>query len=197
MSKRLILFDFDGTITTKDTLLEFTKFACGNSKFYRGMLLLSVPLVMNKIGLLSAQTTKELFLTHFFKGTAFAEFTRVCDAFTVKRLPALIRPLALQQIKDYQSAGDRMIVVSASPENWIRPWALNVGMEVISTRVQTVDGKLTGKLNGKNCNGEEKANRIREAIQLTDYSEIIAYGDTAGDRAMFALAGKTFYKPFR
>lgn len=33
MSKKVYLFDFDGTITSADTLLRFIRFACGTWRF--------------------------------------------------------------------------------------------------------------------------------------------------------------------
>ena len=63
----LVLLDFDGTITKKDTLFDFTRFSVGNIKFTLGIAVLFIPMVLNKIGLLSAQNTKEIFLTLFFK----------------------------------------------------------------------------------------------------------------------------------
>ena len=39
MNKGIAFFDFDGTITTKDTLLEFIKYSRGTMSFYWGFLL--------------------------------------------------------------------------------------------------------------------------------------------------------------
>lgn len=45
-NKRTVaVFDFDGTLTTKDTLLEFIKFSCGTGKFYF-VFLLYIPLLV-------------------------------------------------------------------------------------------------------------------------------------------------------
>jgi len=58
-------------------------------------------------------------------------------------------------------------------------------------------GVVTGKLLSKNCYGIEKANRIQEVYNLSDYKHIYAYGDSRGDRELLELADESFYKPFR
>jgi phosphatidylglycerophosphatase C len=194
---QLILFDFDGTITTKDTLLAFTKYAIGGVRFSLGLILLSPVLIIQKMGLVSAQKTKEIFLSYYFKGMPLVEFDQKCSGFVEQSLSSMIRPGALAAIKGYIKNGDRVIVVSASPQNWITPWADPLGAEVLSTQLEIKSGRLTGNILGKNCNGVEKVSRIKKHLSLESYSHIIAYGDTSGDKEMLALAGEKYYKPFR
>ena len=70
--------------------------------------------------------------------------------------------------------------------------------KAISARqLEVKDGLITGKIKGINCYGPEKESRIRAAYMLKDFDEILAYGDSEGDREMLALASKKFYRPFR
>jgi hypothetical protein len=62
----LLFFDFDGTITTKDTLLEFIKFSKGKLNFLSGFLIYSPFLVAYKLGIISNQSAKEKVLATFF-----------------------------------------------------------------------------------------------------------------------------------
>lgn len=87
--------------------------------------------------------------------------------------------------------------MSASPENWISPWAQKMQVELIATQLEVQNGSITGKIAGKNCHGQEKVSRIKSKYSLADYAEIAAYGDTKGDLAMLALAHRAVYKPFR
>jgi len=196
-SRRLALFDFDGTITTRDTLMEITKFYSGTGKFYRGLAYLSIPLALQRSGMISAQQAKERFLSYFFSGITLDDFNDVCSRFTSQALPGMIRPGARTAIEKHKAGNDRVIIVSASPHHWIAPWANSVGIEVIGTRLVVSNGCITGKIEGKNCNGEEKVVRVKQHLNLEDYKEIDAYGDTKGDRPMLALAGKPHWKPFR
>jgi phosphatidylglycerophosphatase C len=196
MKKRLVLFDFDGTITTKDTFIEFIKFYHGPIRFAMGFALLSPVLIAYKLKLLANWKAKEKVLTWFFKNESLDTFTSKCVEFTQSVLPKLIRPKALETIHEMEKDYD-IVVVSASAENWVSPWCRANNLHVIATTLEIIDGKLTGKIKGKNCFGIEKVNRIREKYDLVSYTEILAYGDSSGDKEMFELAHKHFYKPFR
>ncbi|MBX2971061.1 MAG: haloacid dehalogenase-like hydrolase [Cyclobacteriaceae bacterium] len=195
--RTLVLFDFDGTLTTKDTLFLFTRYAVGSFRFFWGLILLFIPMGLQKMGFLSAHFTKEVFLTQFFKGIDANEFVSKAEQFSLGVLPEYIRPAAMQAIKRYSAEQARMVIVSASPEWWIRPWAKQQGIEVIATRLVFSEGKVTGAIDGLNCNREEKVSRIRGYLKLEEYERIIAYGDTDGDKAMLSLASEIHFKPFR
>ena len=197
MPGRIAFFDFDGTITTKDTLLEFVRHHKGSLRLYLGFLLTSPWMVAYKLKIISNQKAKEKFLSFFFRNCPLAEFQELCVSFAKEAIPRLIRPKALQEITRLQESGAEVVIVSASPENWIRPWSEETGLQLLSTRLVVRDGKLTGRIMGRNCHGEEKVRRIREAYTLPDYDEIYAYGDTSGDLPMLRMANISFYKPFR
>ena len=197
VSQTIAFFDFDGTITTRDTLLEFIKFSKGRFRFYAGFLLNSPWLIALKLKLISNQAAKERILTWFFRGTRLPAFQETCNRFAAEIIPALVRPKALQEILTLRQKGAIVVIVSASPENWIRPWADSLSVDLIATRLQVADDTLTGRISERNCHGEEKVARITELYQLTDYGHISAYGDSSGDRPMLQLAQTAFYKPFR
>ena len=197
MSQRIAFFDFDGTITTKDTFLEFIKYYRGTWRFYLGFILYSPYLVAYRIGLLPNYTAKQKILAHFFKGEPLSHFQRQCDGFSDTILPSLIRPKALIEIERLKKADARIVVVSASAENWISKWAAGNQLELIGTRLESSDGIISGKIEGKNCYGDEKVCRIKEHLVLADYNDIYSYGDSSGDKEMLAIASHAFYKPFR
>lgn len=197
VKKGIAFFDFDGTITTKDTLLEFIKFSKGHLKFWLGFLLNSHYLLAYKTKIITNQAAKEKVLAFFFRGTSDASFRETCASFSKNILPGLIRPKALDEIRKLQREGKTIVVVSASPENWIREWTDNENVHLLASRLEIKEGKLTGRILGKNCHGDEKVKRITEAYQLSDYNEIFAYGDSKGDRPMLKLANNGFFRPFR
>lgn len=197
MKKKIAFFDFDGTITKKDTLLEFIKFSKGTLGFYLGFIINSPYFVAYKIKLISNQKAKEKILQFFFKGMPLERFRVLCDNFSQQVLPGLIRAKALEEIEKLKRESVSIVVVSASPENWIKKWADDNGIQTISTRLEIKDDKLTGKISGKNCHGEEKVIRIQESYMLSEYETILAYGDSSGDKHMIKLASLGYYKPFR
>ncbi len=197
MKARIALFDFDGTITRKDSLLEFIRYTRGSFRFFTGFLLLSPFLVAMKAGFISNQRGKEIVLRYFFGGTALPDFDEWCHRFSNQVLPALIRPGALDEINRLKQENITVVLVSASPENWLKYWTQMHGLELIGTRLEHADGRISGRIQGKNCHGEEKVRRIREQYPTGQTEIIAAYGDTSGDRPMLALALTTYWKPFR
>ncbi len=197
MTRNIAFFDFDGTITTVDTLLEFIKFSKGRLRFYAGFLFCSPYLLAYKVRLIANHVAKEKVLRFFFKGTSLQDFDICCSQFSATQLPRLIRPGALLEIERLKNQDFLVVIVSASPENWIREWASKVGAELLATKLEVQQGILTGRLLGNNCYGNEKVRRIQSSYQLDLYEKIYAFGDTAGDKPMLGLATSAFYKPFR
>lgn len=194
--KRLALFDFDGTLTNRDTLLEFLKFYVGPVRFYIGMTVCSPFLVAYKLGILRNWKAKERVLTYFLRGEEYNEFLSKGRTYALQHIPLIIKQKAMDRLLWHQEAGDRIIVVSASIAAWIEPWTEKHGVELISTFLQLKDGRLTGKLQGKNCYGPEKVRRLEEIITVSDYDEIFVYGDSRGDREMLAYGTTPFYRKF-
>lgn len=202
MNQRIAFFDFDGTITTRDTLLEFIRFSRGGIRLAVGFLLNSPWLIAMKLKLISNQSAKERILTHFFGRQPVALFEQHCNAFSLETLPSLIRPKAIAEITRLRETGATVVIVSASPENWIKHWAAQIGAELVATRLAVFNDKkgeprLTGRIEGHNCYGEEKVSRIRQRYALPDYTEIYTYGDTTGDKPMLRLGTASFFKPFQ
>ena len=197
MIRRIAFFDFDGTITTKDTFLEFIKFSKGSFSFYSGFLLYAPFMVAFKLKLISNSSAKQMILKHFFKKMPLSKFQSQCDEFALKVVPTLIRPKALKEIKKLQELGAKVVIVSASAENWLKGWCEMMKTEWIATRLVSSNDLLTGALDGNNCYGDEKVRRINEVYDLGEFDEIYCYGDTNGDKPLLALATIAFYKPFR
>jgi HAD superfamily hydrolase (TIGR01490 family) len=195
--RKIAFFDFDGTITRKDTLLEVIKFQKGALSFYFGFFVNLPVLLAFKLKLVPNQFVKERILTCFFKGVDETIFQTRCDNFAEDVLPNFIRPAALIELDRLKTAGFEIVVVSASADSWIKQWCDKFGLQLIASKLKLVGGKITGLLDGENCNGAEKVRRIRERYDLTEFSEIYCYGDSAGDKEMLAIATKSFFKPFR
>lgn len=196
MSRSIAFFDFDGTITSKDTLLEFIKFSSGKFRFYKGFMLHIHYLIGYKIKLISNQHAKEKILAYFFGDMSFSTFQNICNRFAEEVIPSLIRSKAFDEISQLQTKNTEIVIVSASPGHWITPWADRLGIKVIATRLEVKEDRLTGKIEGLNCYGIEKVKRIKEQYNLSVYERVYAYGDTRGDKPMLAIAHDGFMKPF-
>ena len=197
MKKGIAFFDFDGTITTRDSLLEFIRFTKGDLRYFFGFLIHLHYIAAFKMKLVSNQTFKERMLEYFYKGTTLDEFEIMCSGFAKNVLPRFIRTGAIEEINKLKENGSLVVIVSASPEEYLRLWAHNYGIQVIGSRLEIKNNFITGKIVGKNCHGPEKVRRILELHKMEDYEVIYAYGDTKGDLPMMELATNSFYRPFR
>jgi phosphatidylglycerophosphatase C len=195
--RKIAFFDFDGTITNRDSFLEFIKFQKGKTAFYIGFLRFLPWLAALKLRLKANEVVKQKILVYFFEGMPLTAFQASCDSFGEKIIPKMIRPGALAEIGRLKNLQFDLVVVSASPANWIKSWTDSQGLGLIATRLEIKDGLVTGRIEGKNCHGEEKVLRIRQDWDLFEFQEVYAYGDTPGDKPMLSLASRSFYKPFR
>ncbi|MVZ60994.1 HAD family hydrolase [Sphingobacterium humi] len=192
----LELFDFDGTLTDKDTFVDIIKFNEGFFKCYIGFLRYAPFLVLMKLNLYSNQKTKEMIFSYFFKGMHHAAFNALCKAYTEDRFPKIIRTKAIDYIKDSKAQKG---IVSASMFPWVKLFAEKLGIDfVLATEVEIDEnGLLTGKFASANCHGEEKVNRINKKLTARDSYAITAFGDSSGDKQMLAYADRGFFNYFK
>lgn len=189
MKKRKVaVFDFDGTITTKDTLLDFIKFSCGSFKFYSGLFLFSPFLMLMKLHLLPNWWVKQKFFSWFFKGWNYSEFACKGKEFS-PRIKKMINLETQNIIISLLSNDVNIYVVSASINEWVVPCCKDIGIEnVICTKVEVKDNVLTGKFATKNCYGQEKVDRFLEIEPDRTSYFLYAYGDSLGDRQIIDFA---------
>ncbi|MCT7483096.1 HAD-IB family hydrolase [Aliarcobacter cryaerophilus] len=198
MNKRNIaLFDFDGTITTDDSLLKFIRFVVGDRRFLLGLVVLSPMLVLYKLKLIPNYKAKQYMLSWFFKDMRKDAFLKVANEYSLVHIDKILRPKAIEKINWHKNQGHKVVVVSASIECWLRPWCEKNNLELIATKLEIKDDIVTGKLLSKNCYGVEKVNRIKELYDLKNFDYIYTYGDSSGDKQMLEIAHEKFYKPFR
>lgn len=202
MRKKVYLFDFDGTLTSADTLLHFIRYACGTWHFFLGFLLYSPLLVLMKLGLCPNYMVKQRVFSWFFRGMSYADFDSLCRHFAADNM-SLLRPKAVDMLHQLFARGENVMIVSASIDNWVRPFvepfaeSASATFHVAGTQVEVADGKLTGRFSSKNCYGEEKVNRIKAIYPNRKEWYMVAFGDSRGDRAMLNYADEQHFKPFR
>ena len=165
--KRIYAFDFDGTLTTRDTLLAFIRYAKGTGAFLWGFLRHAHLLVLMKLGLYPNWKAKQRVFSYFFKGMSLEEFDTLCRQFAADNRE-LLRPEGVKTLQQAQADG-----------------------------AEVKNGHLSGLFLTQNCYGEEKVRRILALYPDRSEYHLIAFGDSRGDKELLAFADEAHYKPFR
>jgi phosphatidylglycerophosphatase C len=197
-NKKLYVFDFDGTLTTRDTLIAFIRFARGTTWLLRCLLRLLPWLVLMKLHLADNGRTKERLFSLCFKGMELATFNDLCSRFAVAASHRIIRQDTWDVMQKAIAGGSRVFIVSASIDNWVKPFFNSMGsVTILGTQIETKDNRLTGRFLTPNCYGAEKVRRLKEAVPgLTSNRrqyDVIAFGDSRGDKEMFEYADESYY----
>jgi phosphatidylglycerophosphatase C len=194
VKRNLALFDFDGTITTKDTFMPFVLHAVDPLRIAAGKLVLSPLVVAYKLGVLSPSRMRRSIVLFGFRGRTGADVRKAGLDYSRNRLAPVVRAEALERIRWHQAQGDAVVVVSASLDVYLADWCREHGVDLICAELEERRGVLTGRYRGGDCSGPEKARRVRQRYDLRSFEAIYAYGDTAEDRAMLELASRRFYR---
>jgi phosphatidylglycerophosphatase C len=194
----IVAFDFDGTLTFRDSFLAFLAWRAGAARYALGLCRLLpasiVYLLERDRGRLKAAAVRE-----FLRGSSGEDLTGACAEFAASPGGrALIRPDAEQCWTGWRQRGAVMAIVTASPEQVVAPFAEQLGADVlIGTRLAfDAGGRVTGAFEGENCRGAEKPARLR-AMFGPDVQLAAAYGDTSGDLPMLAMAETRGYRVFK
>lgn len=192
----IAFFDFDGTITRGDSFALFLRFVLGR-KFYVKLAQNLYLLVLYKLGFISNSSVKERILSSCIKGMEISVFQTYCKDFLLT-LESICKDSALQKIKWHKAQGHKVAIVSASFEEYLGLLAQKLEIDLIATKMEVLDLRITGRFATPNCYGTQKVARINAKYNLADFTRIYAYGDTRGDREMLGLASKNcaFYRVF-
>ncbi|MDB5438629.1 MAG: phosphoserine phosphatase [Caulobacteraceae bacterium] len=197
-SERMVVaFDFDGTMTVRDSFTAFLKWRAGRMDYAFGLLKMLPELIAytwkRDRGLLKAAAVRI-----FLKGVPRPALEAAAREFAEEWARRMLRPDALACWKWWRDRGARLFIVTASPDLLVAPFARGLGAEmVIGTQIAFDEGdKVIGGFSRPNCRGQEKVRRLHEVlgegVQLT-----AAYGDTSGDREMLQMAVEKGYRIFK
>lgn len=194
---KIYAFDFDGTLTRRDSLLEFIRFAKGGKAFLRCFVHFSPLLVMMKLGFYPNWKAKQKVFSYCFGGMQVEKFNAICVRFA-KEKSRLLRPKGVKRLREVLAEGSKAVIVSASINNWVEPFFAGMpGVFVVGTIVEERDGALTGRFLTKNCYGPEKVTRLLQLYPERSQYYLTAYGDSRGDAELLDFADESHFKPFR
>ncbi len=186
-------FDFDGTLTNGGSVFDFLAAVAGRGPVLRASTELAPRLARAALagGTVADETKEELF-TRVLAGVDAAHLHQVAEAFAVGHLAAHVRPEVRRRLDWHRGRGDRVVVVSASPDAYVAVAADRLVADAsIATQLEVDDaGRITGRYDGANCRGEEKIRRLRLWMADADLegARLWAYGNSRGDLRMLRAA---------
>ena len=194
-------FDFDGTLTRRDTLMPFLARGLGWPRFLLALLECSPWLAAYALRLLRNDVAKARLLRATLSGVSTAQAQDWTARWLARDLPGQLRPWTLARLAEHQQAGHCCVMVSASPDIYLVRIARELGFEgLVCTEMEVQGERLTGRMRTLNCHGQQKVLRLQswlaerfDAASLNALT-LHAYGDTAGDKPLLRLAQYAWYR---
>ena len=193
MTVDLALFDFDGTLTTRETFPDFLRYAVARPRLLVGGVLLAPVVFGYRRGWVAGNPTRSSIVQVGLRGVDAARLRTQGKAFARDVLPGVARPEAMERLSWHRERGDRVVVVSGGLDVYLAPWCAAQGVELACSMLAERGGRITGYA-GAQCVGEEKVRRVRALCDPQAYGAVHAYGDTHEDLAMLAMAHHRTYR---
>lgn len=192
------VFDFDHTLTTCDTLLPFLFFTHQRVEVVKRLIPLTPDFIRFCLNRDLRQNVKEKIITSFYQGVSYEKLQSLGRQYAGEKLDHFLRPDAMNRLAWHQSQNHRCVLVSASLDIYLKPWAKRYGFEtVLSSSLQVTNAnEITGVLKGVNCWGPEKKRRLIEYLGPPEFYDLYVYGDSRGDREILQIADHAYYRTF-
>ncbi len=195
--EKLAIFDIDYTITRKETLMEFFKYIVSkdikNIKFLPRALYSGL---MYGVKVYDEKKVKECFLK-FIENIDETELAKLTKSFYDERLSTILYKDAVNMIKKLKNEGYMVVLISASPEFYVKEfYAIEEVDLIIGTKFTFEGGKFIRKMSGNNCKGEEKVRRLNEVLKekniKVDFKNSYMFSDSLSDKPLLDLVGNPY-----
>ena len=190
----LALFDFDGTLTTREMLPAFVHSAVPPMRLRVGKLLLAPWVLGYKLGWVSGVSVRRKIAMIRFRGMPEIDYLAAGERFALEALAPVLRPEAMARVAWHKARGDTVVIVSGAFDVYLSHWCRTHDLELICSRLEVRDGVLTGRYDGAQCVREEKPRRVRERYAIESFDAVYAYGDTPEDFALLEIAEHRWYR---
>ena len=192
--KKVVIFDFDHTITKKDSFNDFLKYTFKN-KFYFVMLKSALWIILYKFNIISNAKVKTKIFQSFYKNKDYNQYSKDCQKYVQNQLDNIIKDNMKNLISSYHNNKYQLILLSASFKEWLEPWAKknNFDKVICSSFVinnNVIDGNI---LENYSCYSKNKLKMLKENVpDILYYEDIIAYGDSKSDKYFMDIANQSY-----
>lgn len=195
-SDGLALFDFDGTITNRDSMFHFLINIVGIWPVALSFLRLSPLILFAYLGLANRSKAKLRLVNACLGKISLVQLASLEKRFDDEMvLDKIVRPEALDRIEWHKAQCHEVVVVSASCNLWLESWCARHGVSLICTQLSFEKAKFV--YDGTNVNGAEKARLVLKQYPSLNFENTFCYGDSRGDMQMMSLGRYKYFKPFR
>ena len=190
--RRIAAFDFDGTLTHRDTLVPFLASAVGWKTVARTLPRLGrADVGARRSGgdVHHRDVSKAVLVERLLAGRS-AEWLAEAGERYARGLDRRLRPEMVDQVSWHRVQNHELVIVSASLAAYLEPFARDHGFDhVIAVELEAdPSGHLTGRLAGPNVRGPEKARRLDQWLGGDRPAHLWAYGNSSGDAELLAAA---------
>jgi phosphatidylglycerophosphatase C len=185
-------FDFDGTLTSGGSVWQFLVEIAGFKRVLTAAGLLVPKLARAALfGGSAADDAKEALFQRTLAGAPIEAVAARGEQFGPEHYRRHARDDVRARMEWHRKNGHKLVIVSASPELYVRPVGDELEMDaVVATRLEVRQGLLTGRYEGGNCRGAQKLRRLEQWIESTFESRpyLWVYGNSAGDLRLLDAA---------
>lgn len=194
----IVVFDFDGTITTRDTFALFLRYYAGNTKWAFNIFTLIPVFAAYGLRIIDRNAVKRSVIRRFFSNQPVEKLNQRATQFAKDVIPGLIRPAAQSALNVFKKAPESLYICSASISPYLNVWAADQGItHVLATDLEVKDKLYTGNIQGWNIWGPGKIRRIQAEFAPKKVQIREAFGDSRGDKELLHAADVSHWKPFR
>lgn len=191
--QQLTVYDFDGTLIKTDSFIRFAHFAVGTTGLALAILKSLRWLLAWKVGLTTSSKAKQKLFSALYKGKSAEWLSKKGEEF-VEILEKEERPEICATLRERIEREERVVIATASIEEWVRPWAEKKGVQtVIATKAEKIDGRLTGLFSTPNCLGAEKLRRVELLFGDVTDTALTVYTDSSADLPLCEKAQEVIF----
>lgn len=192
------VFDFDGTLSRRDTLVPFLAKVAGPARFASVCARLGLSGARGTVDIRNRDEVKEEMIRLLFARRSEDELRSRGELYARDLLSDALRPMVVDRLHRHRGLGHTTVIVSASLVYYLDPVAREFGIDgVIGVEPEVVDGRLTGALARPNVRAEEKSARLREWLGVAHEGPLgvpmWGYGNTSGDHALLEMSDRAYW----
>lgn len=186
-NQNLALFDFDGTLCDKDSFTSFIFYALSKRHIVKQGLKTLPWIQAYFLNIYPAHAMRPKLFKAMFTGFSKSDADPIALEYAHSLQQHLNSPIYEQLIK-HQLRGDRIAIVSASIDIYLKPISQILNVDLICTETEVLNQFYTGHYSSPDCSGEEKRQRILKQYDVDEFQSIYAYGNSYEDQAMLDMA---------